>query len=51
MGKMPVPDAAAGGEAGAPGGLGGFLPSDLFSRKSKHGKNARKKKDKKKKRR
>ncbi len=51
MGQAPAPEAAAGGEAGAAGGLGSFLPSDLFSRKSKHGKGARKKKKKKKKRR
>ena len=50
MGQMPAGDAAAVGEAGAPGGMGGILPSDLFSRKSKHGKGARKKKKKKKRR-
>ncbi len=50
MGQMPAPEAAAGGEPGAAGGLGGFLPSDLFSRKSKHGRGARKKKKKKKRR-
>jgi signal recognition particle subunit SRP54 len=51
MGQMPDPDAAAGGEAGAAGGLGGILPSGLFSRKSKHGKAARKKKSNKRKKR
>jgi signal recognition particle subunit SRP54 len=50
MGQMPAPEGVAGGEAGAPGGLGGFLPSDLFSRRKKHGKGARKKKRKKKRR-
>jgi signal recognition particle subunit SRP54 len=50
MGQMPAPAAAGGGEADAPGGLDGFLPSDLFSRRSKHGKGARRKKKKKKRR-
>jgi signal recognition particle subunit SRP54 len=50
MGKMATSDAAAGGGE-VPGGMEDFLPSDLFSRRSKHGNVARKNKKKRKKRR
>jgi len=47
MGRMADPEAAAEGEGGA---AGGFLPQELFARKTKHGRGARKKKKKKKRR-
>ena len=48
MGAMPSPEAVAEGGGDAPGG---FLPQDLFARKSKHGRGARKPKKKKRKKR